>query len=167
MDIKIRTEFFFDRDAVTGAVDKKTRRALSTFGRFVRTRSRSSIRPARMKRIAELTDEEKQLWEIKKRVAKRDGWKPRRPIKHSDPGDPPRSITGLLKKLIFYVYEPDSRNVVIGPATSSMNTGAPEILEHGGTTRGSQGGTVRVEARPYMEPAFDEELSNVPRLFAR
>ena len=35
---------FFDHPRVTGAVDKATRKVLSKFGAFVRTRARSSIR---------------------------------------------------------------------------------------------------------------------------
>jgi hypothetical protein len=35
---------FFDRDAIKKAADRGTRRALSKFGAFVRTRARSSIR---------------------------------------------------------------------------------------------------------------------------
>jgi hypothetical protein len=38
---------FFDREAVTKAADAGTRRILSRFGAFVRTRSRSSIRKRR------------------------------------------------------------------------------------------------------------------------
>lgn len=38
---------FFDRESVTNAVDVGTRRILSRFGAFVRTRSRSSIRKRR------------------------------------------------------------------------------------------------------------------------
>lgn len=167
MRFQINTSGFFDREAVLNALDRKTRRALSRFGAFVRTRAKSSIRRARMKKIAELTDEERELWEIKKRVAQREGFKPRRPLKHSDPGEPPRSISGVLKKFIFFAYETNSRNVVIGPTVAGASSGAPEVLEHGGTTTGSQGGTVRIEARPFMRPAFEKELPRVPRLLSQ
>lgn len=41
------TKFFLDRAAVRNAIDRGTRRALSRFGAFVRTRARSSIRKRR------------------------------------------------------------------------------------------------------------------------
>lgn len=44
LSFKSATSGFFDRRAVTGAVDKATRRVLSRFGAFVRTAARSSIR---------------------------------------------------------------------------------------------------------------------------
>lgn len=40
---------FFDRKAVTDATDKATRRVLSRFGAFVRTRAKTSIRPRKDK----------------------------------------------------------------------------------------------------------------------
>jgi hypothetical protein len=43
-DINAVKKFFLDKPAVANAVDAGTRRALSKFGAFVRTRSRSSIR---------------------------------------------------------------------------------------------------------------------------
>lgn len=62
----------------------------------------------------------------------------------SFPGAPPSSHTGILKKFIFFVYEPQRKNVVIGPALlnqiafrgpsfrTAVRGGIPEILEHGG-----------------------------------
>ena len=43
-DFRMATGGFFDRAAVVRAMDAATRRNLSKFGAFVRTRSRSSIR---------------------------------------------------------------------------------------------------------------------------
>ena len=34
----------------------------------------------------------------------------------SEPGSPPSSHTGLLRKMIFFVYEPARASVVIGPS---------------------------------------------------
>ena len=52
----------------------------------------------------------------------------------SKPGEPPSSHIGLLKKFIFFDYNPDSRSVVIGPVRLSQNGRgeAPSLLEHGG-----------------------------------
>lgn len=122
------TELFFDRDRVVRSMDRATRKALSKFGAFVRTRARSSIRS-------------------------RKGT--------SQPGKPPRSHTGLLKRFLFFSYEPSVANVVIGPAKLNTGTKAPELLEHGGTD--SRGRTYA--ARPFMGPAFAREVPNAPELF--
>jgi len=54
--------------------------------------------------------------------------------KASEPGQPPSSHTGLLKRFIYFAYEPNTRNVVIGPVRLAKSTGeAPSVLEHGGT----------------------------------
>lgn len=44
VDIKTVTKFFFDKAAVTSAIDAGKRRALAKAGAFVRRRARSSIR---------------------------------------------------------------------------------------------------------------------------
>ncbi len=141
-------KLFFDRGAVLSAFDKATRRVLSRFGAFVRTKARTSIRSRR-------------------RV--------------SDIGSPPSSHTALLKRNIFFSADLDRRSVVIGPtlintpsdAGSSGKT-VPQLLEEGGvvvrtiksrhnrTTRRA----MRYTARPYMGPAYEAELPNVPKMWA-
>lgn len=134
MEIK---ELFFDRETVSRSVDKTTRRVLSRFGAFVRTKSRRSIRPR------------------KRKVSK--------------PGDAPFSKTGLLRKFIFFNYEPDKKNVVVGPIALRNTQGeATENLEHGGTiVRRRRGRTIRtrIEPRPFMKPAFDKELPNLSQMW--
>lgn len=98
-------KLFFDRSAVMKATNRAERQALSKFGAFVRRRAKSSIRPAGKSN------------------------------KTSPAGRPPRSHTKLLKKFIFFVYEPSRRSVVIGPAQLNTKTDdALEMLEHGGQT---------------------------------
>jgi hypothetical protein len=67
--------------------------------------------------------------------------RPRKAV--SEPGQPPSSHTGLLRRNIFFAYEPKTQNVVIGPVpihqltfNTSLNVQAgivPEILEYGGS----------------------------------
>ncbi len=67
---------------------------------------------------------------------------------------------GLLKRNIFFVYEPQRTNVVIGPILLNKGTDAPEILEHGGAvTRRRNKKRVRMtyRPRPFMGPAFERE----------
>jgi len=123
---------FFDRKAVRSAVDRTVRRVLSRFGAFVRRAARSSIRK-------------------RKRA--------------SVPGEPPSSHTGLLRRFIFFGYDAGKRSVVIGPQRLNQKVGdAPAALEYGGTStvvedlRGRRRKRrVRIKARPYMGPAFEQE----------
>jgi len=80
----------------------------------------------------------------------------------SRPGQPPSSHTGLLRRFIFFGYEPAKRSVVIGPARlSRQGRGeAPHLLEYGGSTKVEHRGKRRrteVRPRPFMQPAFDKE----------
>jgi hypothetical protein len=86
----------------------------------------------------------------------------------SDPGQPPTNRTGLLKRNIFFVYEPNRRSVVIGPVLLNKSSGAPELLEHGGTVIRRIGGrSVRMtyRPRPYMGPAFEAEQDRLEKLW--
>jgi hypothetical protein len=127
---------FFDRQKVQSAVSRAERRVLSQFGAHVRQ-------------------------DAKQRIRRR-----KRP---SRPGESPTNQTGLLKRHIYFVFDPDRRSVVIGPARLSTGTEAPATLEYGGdaVVETPQGKPVRVaiEERPYMGPAFRQELPKVPALW--
>jgi hypothetical protein len=82
--------------------------------------------------------------------------------KASSPGSPPSSHIGLLKKFIFFGYDPAQRSVVIGPERLSQKGRgeAPHLLEYGGTGTVERKGKRRrakVRARPFMGPAFEKE----------
>jgi hypothetical protein len=86
----------------------------------------------------------------------------------SEPGQPPSSHTGLLKRNIFFVFSPETRSVVIGPILLNQRTDAPRLLEHGDTVvRKKRTKRVRMKyrARPYMGPAFDREQQKLPALW--
>lgn len=61
----------------------------------------------------------------------------------SSPGSPPSSHTGILKKFIYFGYDPASDSVVVGPAKTNQvffgedrkpETGTvPSVLEYGGS----------------------------------
>jgi hypothetical protein len=140
--------FFFDR-AIVSAVDKASGRVLSKFGAHVRTTAKNLIRS------------------------------PGKKGKPSKPGQPPKNRTGLLKDFIYFVWDPARRSVVIGPARlNGANTGkAPEVLEYGGqaivNTRKLRRGrsperekkSVRIEARPFMGPAYAKEAPELPAMW--
>ena len=132
---------FFDRKKVIDRTDRTTRRVLSKFGAFVRQTARRSIR--KRKRI-------------------------------SEPGKPPSSHVGLLKRRIFFGYDPGSRSVVVGPAPLNQrspygDTTVPELLEEGGRVRrrekGGQTEVLHYKARPYMGPALEKELPQLPAMW--
>jgi len=90
--------------------------------------------------------------------------------KPSSPGSPPSSHIGLLKKLIFFGYEPAKRSVVIGPARLSQKGRgeAPHLLEYGGTGTVQRKGKrrrSRIRARPFMAPAAEKEHPKLPAMW--
>lgn len=131
---------FFDRPKVMKSVDHGTRRVLSRFGAYVRTTAKRSI----------------------KRPPKRSA------SRTSLPGSAPYSHEGSLKRLIYFGFDPRKRSVVIGPVPFKEGE-APELLEEGGTAvrRDRQGKrvTARYRPRPFMGPAYHQELPNVPQMW--
>ena len=90
--------------------------------------------------------------------------------KASPPGSPPSSHTGLLKRFIWFGYEPARRSVVIGPARlSAKGRGeAPHLLEYGGTgvvERKGKRRRARIRPRPFMGPAFEKEQPKLPAMW--
>ena len=90
--------------------------------------------------------------------------------KPSSPGSPPSSHIGLLKKFIFFGYEPVKRSVVIGPVRLSQKGRgeAPHLLEYGGATKVVHRGKskrAKVRPRPFMGPAFEKEQPQLPAMW--
>jgi hypothetical protein len=85
----------------------------------------------------------------------------------SMPGRPPHSHVGTLKRHIYFSYDPKSRSVVIGPVIFPGKTGkALPALEYGGKSVRNDGQRINVKARPFMGPAFREELKQLPSIWA-
>ena len=84
----------------------------------------------------------------------------------SKPGKPPFSHTGLLKKFIYFGFDPHRTSVVIGPVVISGKSGkALQALESGGTITLPDGRQAKVEPRPFMGPAFQAELTKVASIW--
>ena len=88
----------------------------------------------------------------------------------SEPGSPPSSHAGLLKKFIFFGYDPRKDSVVIGPVrlTQKGRGEAPSLLEYGGTTKVEHRGKrkrAKVRPRPFMGPAFEKEQPKLPAMW--
>ncbi|OPZ22733.1 MAG: hypothetical protein BWZ02_03377 [Lentisphaerae bacterium ADurb.BinA184] len=88
----------------------------------------------------------------------------------SQPGSPPSSHVGLLKRLIFFGYDLVRRSVVIGPTPLRGVAEAPPLLEYGGRARRKdrKGKTVMATYRPrqFMGPAIEKERPKLPALWA-
>ena len=87
--------------------------------------------------------------------------------KPSPPGSPPSSHTGLLRRFIWFGYDPAKESVVIGPArlTANGRGEAPSLLEYGGVGKTGKK-KARFKARPFMGPAFEKEQDKLPALWA-
>ena len=153
---------FFDRAKVMNAAEKGELSVLSKFGAYVRGRAQRSIKDPKRLRESDMTQEQLRSYRIQQSYAKQKGLpKPKRPFAISKPGEPPKNVTGLLKKFIFFAYDINRRSVVSGPALLNGRRRqhqwlATEALEHGND---------QIEARPYMTPAFSKELPRVSKLW--
>lgn len=160
---------FFDRERVLKQLNRNEARRLGMAGAYVRRAARSSIRKARKKRKDELTREEQIIYEIAVDRAIRDGRKKPKIwwFAPSKPGEPPRSVFGLLREHIYFVYDPNRRSVVIGPAKLNGTDGeAPHALEFGGTVTSSRRNrAVYIAPRPYMRPALNSVIDEFPELY--
>ncbi len=72
----------------------------------------------------------------------------------SQPGTPPHTRRGMLRKGIRYQVDYTVPDAVIGPVGSVL-ADIGELHEFGGERYGSQ-----YPARPYMRPALERELDN-------
>lgn len=153
---------FFDRPKVRRAMDAGTHRALSKAGAFIRTRARSSMRTRKGA---------------------------------SAPGRPPHAHFGSLKRLLFFAYDRDRKSVVVGPVkyrkgvAPALNEygGKIRVRNHmiripakqkgkkrAKGVRFARGagskvirvtGLLRYPQRPFMRPALEAEMQNIPPAF--
>lgn len=158
---------FFDRPTVIEAVGKARADVLRHGGGLVRKWWRRSMRKAPQKMIGELTKTEKNRFRMLQAIYKRKGLDPRkvrRPLRHSEPGEPPRTIRGDIKKFLFFAFDPALDNAVIGPVLIGKPTGAPENLEHGGRAE-INGRTVTIAPRPAGQLALKANAPQLHRLW--
>jgi len=102
------------------------------------------------------------------RTTARHSIRPRKKV--SEPGQPPSSHVGLLRKLIYFGYDAARKSVVIGPTPLRGTAQVPPLLEYGGRARrrGRKGRQVMAtyRARPFMGPAFEREKPRLPAMWA-
>lgn len=136
----VTKEMFFDRSEIIAKLDAATRKVLGNFGGYCRRVARNSMRKARGP---------------------------------SQPGQPPHVHTGLLKNGIAYGYDASAGSVVIGPTPLKGMGIVPPLLEYGGRAmRRVRAGKKRKDKmvtyapRPFMGPAFDKTLPQLPAMWA-
>lgn len=113
-----------------------TKSALSRFGAFVRTSAQRSMRPGGKKNAI------------------------------AAPGTPPRTHTGLLRKLIWFGYDDSTDSVVVGPKRfNSSGRPVPQVLEQGGPGKTSKGVPAIYRKFPFMAPALTAEQDKFAGLF--
>lgn len=131
--------------------------------------------------------------QAKERVLKRSGSLVRaimrnsikyKPTGNSPPGSPPYAHTkgGGIRNLIFWSYDPKTQTVAIGPARDSQAARniapVPGTLERGGRSRiklppqlqrarGKATAIVRVQPRPFAQPALDQFEKKYPDLWSK
>ena len=155
LNIKTAKKFFFyDQQGharIMQGLSKARRKNLTVVGALVRTVARRSMRKPRRMKVAEFEAAipQQDHWRYDPDKAK---WPLKRPFVPSEPGQPPRVRTGLLKKFLYFVYDERTKSVVIGPAKLD-NVSAPDvpsILEFGGNSEGFE-----IKPRAYMRPALE------------
>lgn len=152
---------FFDRKAVADKVDATSRRVLSKFGAFVRTRARSSIRrregtsPAGRPPYSQTGLLKRFIFFAYDRDRAAVVIGPARLNGTSDPGAPERLEHGGTK-------QGDGRTVSVARGVGRDAAGR---FTSKGRDRITLSGTLRYKPRPFMGPALEAERPQLPRLW--
>jgi len=136
----VTKQMFFDRKAVTGALDRATRKVLSKFGAFVRTGARHSIR--------------------KRKGVSAPGEPP-----SSHTGLLRNFIFfGYDRDRRSVVIGPQRLNQKVGDAPHALEHGGTSTVVEGlrGRRRKRR---IRIAARPFMGPAFEREKPKLPAMW--
>lgn len=107
------------------------------------------------------------------------------------PGSPPNAHSGEIRDKTFYFWDQAEESVVVGPiwfagsrATDILNRGGSYTLKRartitkpgpvgarggrktaGGKIRLKQGTTIKVEARPFVQPAVEKSQAQYPDIW--
>jgi len=143
------TQLFFDRAAVTNAMDTRARSALGKFGALVRKTAIASVKEAPPTQHAPAGSPPFSHMAARRRAIN---------SKRKAEGRPKAKAGFKGLKHILYTYDPVKRSVMIGPASNrKRSVTIPEILEEGKLNTGS---------RPFMGPAFEKTKPQLPALWS-
>ncbi len=138
----VTKQIFFDRKAVTGAVDRATRKVLSQFGAFVRTSARHSIR--KRKRVSAPGEPPSSHTGLLRRFI----------------------FFGYDRDRRSVVIGPQRLNQKVGDAPHALEYGGTSTVVEGlrGRRRKRH---IKIAARPFMGPAFEHEKPKLPAMWAK
>lgn len=137
----VTKQMFFDRKAVTGAVDRATRKVLSRFGAFVRTGARHSIR--KRKRVSAPGEPPSSHTGLLRNFI----------------------FFGYDRDHRSVVIGPQRLNQKLGDATHALEYGGTSTVVEG--LRGKRKKRrIKIAARPFMGPAFEREKPKLPAMWA-
>ena len=162
LNLKV-TESFLDRPKILKEVEAANKTNLSQAGKLVRAIARNSIKTRRQK-VKSLSLEEKKKFRLKVKIAKFYGRpRPLLPRLPSKPGDPPNSVSGLLKRFIFFSWDSVQKTAPVGPSIIPKfgNGTIPNVLEYGGRSTDGK----MVLARPFMRPAEETARRQYPKFW--
>lgn len=153
LTLKAAKSNFFDRNKVKDAMTAAAHRVLSRFGAYVRQRAKTSLRYRERSSLPGNPPSAHRTM-LRRRTNKKTGT---RTVQAVSP----------LRELILFAYDSTRHSVVIGPALLRAGSKVPSVLEYGGVGEVRDPITRRVRKatfapRPYMRPAFDEELKLLP-----
>lgn len=176
IDLKgYQDNFFFDRAKVKDKVLDGKISALRRAGAYVRTVARRSIKKSRRLKESEMGPRQLKSFKARQKKYRRDKkagragpyGPPKRPFKSAEPGSPPRSPDGFLKKFLLFGFDVARERVVVGPIKSK--TGTVSALEHGGRVSlpNSRGKLVSMnfQGNPFMAPALKVSAPKLPEQF--
>lgn len=163
VSIRIK-DVFFDREKVIRSTRAKDRKALSRAGAFVRTSARSSIKSRKHGTISAPGsppfDHVGYARSQRNRALKKAGMVPLPKPKAADQ-------RGL--RVILFGYDERNHSVIIGPLRFGGKRGTstvPQVLEMGGRSTNYKGRSINIKARPFMRPALERELPQLPKRWA-
>ncbi len=137
----VTKQTFFDRKAVTGAVDRATRKVLSRFGAFVRTGARHSIRKRR--RVSDPGEPPSSHTGLLRNFI----------------------FFGYDRDRRSVVIGPQRLNQKVGDAPHALEHGGTSTVVEG--LRGKRKKRrIRIAARPFMGPAFEREKPKLPAMWS-
>jgi len=137
----VTKQMFFDRKAVSGAVDRATRKVLSRFGAFVRTGARHSIR--KRKRVSAPGEPPSSHTGLLRNFI----------------------LFGYDRGRRSVVIGPQRLNQKVGDAPHALEHGGTSTVVEG--LRGKRKKRrIRIAARPFMGPAFEREKPKLPAMWA-
>ena len=141
---------FFDSDAILQYMKEEERRGLSAFGAAVRRHALASMPETPLYSASSAGSPP----HTHARTVFREANKRR--TAQGKKREKSQGFKGL--RHLLFVYDPDERSVIAGPASVfERPTTIPEILEHGG---------FGIAERPFMQPAFEKAKTELPALWS-